>query len=304
MTQFHIPTWLPAKALHANKREENHGQQIVDCMDMKWRIEVPNRMLDEWFPGLRQALYVVSDTQPIPGVEDTTPNLRTQLIEGPYKVKGDWPGYIFHARRGNGNSPKSQVELGGTEVGVIAVDAKQGGTCIVDFRTKNAGLDEERMGRMNGMAGRDVEIMAIPPKLQDGTLPDGHKVPTKPGKVKAVSSKQISLVPAGDERPEPPAEEGKSPFKYSVDKDGNLKDNSPAKSQDSAHVTPPAEKPDETPPSATDIWAGQGPAPSPKPDPFLEGITHRAPAPKPMVPAGRVAKKPAGKKKIAGRGPK
>jgi hypothetical protein len=240
MKQFGLTTWEPAKCKHVAKREEQYGDELVDAMTIHYRIEFTNDRLDDWFPGLRAAIYMAKDSQTIPGVPETTPEKRTDLIESPHHLKTECAGYMLYMRRGAGHSNPMQVEWAGADAKDFKLDAKAGGICTLEFKVNVSGLDPETMGRLASMGGREVEIMFVPPKLQEGTMPDGHQPPKS--KAKAVSPKQLKL--AGGTDTQPPGDSaadagGVNPFKYSV-RDGQVVDNSPALGQQPGTGEPPS----------------------------------------------------------------
>lgn len=183
MTQFALTTWQPAKALHVNNRQENHGDELIDAKDIKLRLEFDNMRLDEWFGrGLRLAIYSPSDNATLDGVPETTTAKRTDLIESPLRLKTELSGYMFSIRRGIGKSKRLQVEqLPDASAKKFELDPKEGGTCTLTFTVRVSGLEEDEMGKLDSMGGRDVEIMMIPPKLQEGTLPESDQ-PVNPFK--------------------------------------------------------------------------------------------------------------------------
>lgn len=253
MTQFALTKWNPAKCKHVAKREENHGDDLVDAMTIHYRIEFTNDRLDEWFPGLRHAIYTAKDSLTISGIPETTPEKRTDLVESPLNLKTELAGYMLYMRRGAGHSKPMQVEWAGADAKDFKLDPKAGGICTLEFKVNVSGLDPETMGRLASMGGREVEIMFVPPKLQEGTLPDGHQPPK--GKAKPVSPKQMSLAggataqaPAADEPAQAQQEtEGVNPFKFSV-RDGVVTDNIPALAQQHSTTEPP---------SATELFLGE-----------------------------------------------
>jgi hypothetical protein len=232
LKQFGLTTWEPAKCKHVAKREENHGDDLVDAMTVHYRIEFTNDRLDDWFPGLRMAIYMAKDSQTIPGVPETTPEKRTDLIESPHHLKTECAGYMLYMRRGAGHSKPMQVEWAGADAKDFKLDPKAGGICTLEFKVNVSGLDPETMGRLASMGGREVEIMFVPPKLQEGTMPDGHQPPKS--KAKPVSPKQLKL--AGDAAADAG---GVNPFKYSV-RDGQVVDNSAALGQQPGTGEPPS----------------------------------------------------------------
>lgn len=233
MTQFSLPNWQPAKCKHVQKREEFYGDDLVDAMTIHCCIEFTNDRLDEWFPGLRTSLYQLTDTLTINGVPETTPDKRTELIEMPHKLKTECLGYMFSMRRGAGQSNRMKIELAGAEARHFLLDARQGGVCTLHFKVSVANLDEVSIGRIGVMAGREVEIMFIPPKLQDGTMPDDH-APAKRGRAKATSGNQMSIVGGTDTNQAPPPPQEKpdadgsvNPFKHTISNE-ELIDNNPS----------------------------------------------------------------------------
>lgn len=197
MNQLDLPEWTKAKAVHAHKYEELHGTVTKDAVKMKWRIEVTSNQLGEWFGRrVQETLYLTPQNKSLDGVEPVWTERRTDLLEGPFKIKGELPGYVISARRGAGMSQDLGIELGQADVTGFVADPKQGGTVILDFATRHVGLDAETIGKLCVMAGRDVELKAMPPRMQDGTLPDSHKPAPKPFKSKPTSPKQMRIADA------------------------------------------------------------------------------------------------------------
>lgn len=245
LKQFGLTMWTPAKCKHVAKREEHYGDDLVDAMTIHYRIEFTNDRLDDWFPGLRHAIYMAKDSHTIAGVPETTPDKRTDLIESPYHLKTECAGYMLYMRRGAGHSKPMQAEWAGVDATGFKLDPKPGGICTMEFKTNLSGLDSETMGRLASMGGREVEIMFVPPKLQEGTMPDGHQ-PRK-SKANPVSTKQLKLAGGTDAEPTdstPQDIDSVNPFKFSV-RDGVMTDNSPALGQQ--HST-------NEPPSATELF--------------------------------------------------
>lgn len=237
LKQFGLTVWTAARCKHVTKREENHGDDLVDAMTIHYEIEFTNDRLDDWFPGLRHAIYTSKNTtSTIDGVPEVTPDKRTDLIESPHHLKTECAGYMLIMRRGAGHSKPMMVEWAGADARDFRLDAKPAGLCKLGFKVNISGLDAETMGRLASMGGREVEIMFVPPKLQEGTMPDGHQPPK--GKAKPASSKQMRIPGAGDgaepaggseqqagSASETPAAEV-NPFRFSV-RDGEMVDNNP-----------------------------------------------------------------------------
>lgn len=203
MTQFAILTQHQAKCLGVSKREEFHGEELVDAMTVRIRITTPCMELDQWFgKHARTQWYEHKDTQTMPGVEPVTTELRAPMFPGPHKMTYEGVGYVFSMRRGAGHSKSLSVELSGADLKKFTLDPKQGGSCVLDFSVNVAGLDDETMGRINGMSGRDVEVMFAPPSAQDGTQPDSQVARGKKGAPKVHSAQGALIVdPAAGGKP-------------------------------------------------------------------------------------------------------
>jgi hypothetical protein len=188
-----------------SKRTENHGDTLVHAKDLFWKLDGPNTLLDLINPGLRHAIYKHAGTQPIPGVEETTPELRTSMLEGPFSMKYEGTGYMLTVMYGEVTEDK--IELHGCVLAKFKVDPKEGGTVSLIFRSSHTGLDMEAMGRLDTFDGKELQILLAPPTLQDGTLPDKK---AKKAKGDKVDTQTAAL-----------------PFKYSVPKGGGIVDNTP-----------------------------------------------------------------------------
>lgn len=239
---FDLPTFTLAKVTHVNKRVELHGQDLVHAKDIDWKIQAANTILDAPFPGLREALYMLARSQSLPGFQETTPDLRTELIDGKRKLKGEGTGYMLTIRYGEISG--EQIELSGAEIQKFAVEAMRGGTVILTFQTTHTGLDLTQLGLLDTLDGKEVSILLAPPSVQDGTTSDSKSKKKK--KAEDADTKTAAL-DLGD-----PA----NPFKYSGTGDG-LKDNNPVPTTTDAK-----------PPEAGDIFAakvasGQAPAATP-----------------------------------------
>jgi hypothetical protein len=206
MTQFAILNQHAAKCLGVSKREEFHGDDLVDAMTVRLRITTSCMELDQWFGRqARLQWYEHKDTETMPGVEPVTTELRAPMFPGPHKMSYEGVGYLFSMRRGAGHSKALAVELSGADLKKFTLDPKQGGSCVLDFSVHvREGLDDETMGRINGMSGRDVEVMFAPPSVQDGTMPDSQAGRGK--KSAKVHSAQGALIvdPAADGKPADP----------------------------------------------------------------------------------------------------
>jgi hypothetical protein len=197
---------------HINKRTEVHGAERKHAMDLFWMIEGPNTLLDK-FPGLRKALYRGDDTADLPGVESVTPNLRTSLLEGPFKIRYEGTGFLLTLQ--DGPVSGKAFELGSSDVNSFKVDAKDGGSIVLKFRSQHVGLDQATMGRLNTLDGKQLEMLAAPPELQDGSVPE--RMTKAQEKAAAKKAAQDAFT---------------TPFKFGVAEGGGLVDRSPLPDKD------------------------------------------------------------------------
>lgn len=177
---FSLDTWTRAKVTHINKRVENHGQELVHAMDINWSVESTNKMLDLIHKSIRATLYRAVGTMPIPGVEESTPELASELIEGPFKLKYEGSGYLLTVKFGEVSG--DQIELAGSEIDTFKIDAKQGGSIILHFRSRHSGLTRDMLGILGSIDAKEVSLLAAPPTLQEGTLPKGKRKEPPPPK--------------------------------------------------------------------------------------------------------------------------
>jgi hypothetical protein len=191
---------------------EIHGNDIKHSKDINWRYEGPNVFLDK-FPGLRHGLYYGNPSADIPGVDSVTPNLRSKMLEGPYKVRFDGSGYLLTIKDGavSGNS----FQLGGSDVNNVKVDPKDGGTCVCTWRTQHVGLSAEIMGRIDSMDGKQVELLQAPADAQSGNQPERLTKAEKAAKAKAEAQAAFT-----------------SPFKFGAGENGETVDRTPLPEKD------------------------------------------------------------------------
>lgn len=56
--RFEFPTAIAVQMLNVNTRKELNGDQHVQAVDLSFKADFPNTILDELFsPGLREAHY-------------------------------------------------------------------------------------------------------------------------------------------------------------------------------------------------------------------------------------------------------
>src|SRR4051812_47280529 len=82
LLMFQIEEITEARLVTLTSRSEKHGDDDVPAVSLGLEITVPNTMLDQIDPTLREALYkAIDDQEPLPGVERSTPILRCNSFE-------------------------------------------------------------------------------------------------------------------------------------------------------------------------------------------------------------------------------
>lgn len=210
--QFALNERTDLKVTHLNKRLETHGQEKKHAMDISWRFEGPNTVLDT-LPGfLRDALYYGDATEPIEGVVSVTRNLRTSKFDGPLKIIFEGSGYLVNIQ--DGPVSEKRFELGGSDLKNFKVDPKPDGFVVLTWISQHVGLTPELMARIMGMDGKTVSVLFMPPEMQDGT--PTVKLTKAQEKAAAKAAAQAAFT---------------SPFKFGVE-GGELVDRTPLPDKD------------------------------------------------------------------------
>lgn len=157
---------------HVNFRKELHGDEHVQAVDMNMSLDVPNTRLDDFAPGLRQALYwdAAADRgqTPLDGVESTLPNLRfPRLNSGKFKIgdkKNQLAGYELAVEYGLGDE-QSNMLFDCCKVKNIGIETKEGGTVHLSWQVQYSGerLDGETCGKLALLEQDLIAIRLIPP---------------------------------------------------------------------------------------------------------------------------------------------
>jgi hypothetical protein len=213
--QFSLDEYTTATLLHVNKRTETHGADKKHALDLKWGIDGPNTILAK-FPGLLDAMYEPNATEDIPGVVATRPNLRTgHWLKGPHKIVYEASSNMLTIKDGPVSGAK--LELPSSDVNKFEWEPKGGnGHGRLTFNTQHVGMDQQTMGRILIMDGRQVDLLVAPLSLQDGTVPEAKltKLQQK-AKAKADAQKAFS-----------------QPFKFGAGENGETIDRTPLPDKD------------------------------------------------------------------------
>jgi len=160
---------------NVNTRKELHGEDHVQAVDLSFKCDFPNTILDEILaPGLREALYYNAAAQEgqmdIAEVDSTLPNLRFPKLNGQRFVfggKDKLTGYVLCMEYGLGDNI-SNIELELCKIGGRVVETKEGGTVTVHFRVSNASdrLDKDTCGKLVLLGGDEVTMTLRAPAVQ------------------------------------------------------------------------------------------------------------------------------------------
>lgn len=159
-------------------RTQKSGPDDVPAVSIRLLLQsVPNHVLDLFSATFRHTAYMaVEGQEQLPGVEDTTPILRSKDLKhwAPETRLEGWK--VIIAR---GIDEDSALQMGSCKLDDFKFDLYEGGHVDVDFRISTADVDEEGAGMLWGRQKRKVfaTILApeVPPPKQepiDGTK--GH----------------------------------------------------------------------------------------------------------------------------------
>jgi hypothetical protein len=149
-------------------RQEHHGDDVVSAVTLKLEINDSNTVLDALDPTLRQALYsAVPNEEQLPGVEPTTPLLRSTCIERvvlSQKFEG-WTLAIDH-----GIDDDSQIKLGLCKLSKFSVHPSQGGSVKLVFNASSNDIDPAENGILFGKLGQELNITLTAPAKESGVI--------------------------------------------------------------------------------------------------------------------------------------
>lgn len=155
-------------------RVEKHGEDDVSAASLGLTIEAPNTILDLLAPSLRPTLYAAPEGQvTLPGVEESTPLLRTKVIET-LKLTPCFEGWTLVITAGI--SEADNITIGDCKVDKFVVTPRDGGSVQLDLRIGSNDIDEHDAGWLYGHLRHEIEITlhapVVKPDAIDGT--QGH----------------------------------------------------------------------------------------------------------------------------------
>jgi hypothetical protein len=169
----------PVKLSHLNVREEVHGEEKKQAVDLKFERVGSNAILDDIAPGMTSALYLPlkegDQADAFNGGANGRVALAFETLEMPLKLDGDYPGYKVDIETGLGL--EEDVTLTGT-LKKSRLTAQKGGSAKHEF-TVSTHPDSEQVGRLYAVLGKEVTLSLTPPepaaKHEDDEGEDGHE---------------------------------------------------------------------------------------------------------------------------------
>jgi len=153
-------------------RTENHGEEKIFAISLGLKIEGPNTLLDRIDPTLRQALYsAVPGQEDLPGVDPSTPLLRTAFIED-VKIHASYEGWTLAVDHGIDEA--DPIKMGGCKVDKLrCVPLKAPGWIELSFRVGSNDLDAKEAGLLCSHLSQEISFTLTAPKTPieaiDGT---------------------------------------------------------------------------------------------------------------------------------------
>ena len=154
-----------SKLSSVNARAELHGEETLLACDLKFKVTMPNTVLDMFDEGLRATLFKKVDPKDADladqGMDDDDylPTLRFPEMS---KVTWGYEGAGYRMVISQGISGEEDVILINTKVDKFKFDCLQGGSVEVEFRVIGH-PDEKEMGRLCSLIQRDVDLTLEPP---------------------------------------------------------------------------------------------------------------------------------------------
>jgi len=173
--KFEFLTPIAVMLLNVNTRKELHGEEHVQAVDLSFKADFPNSILNEIFAtGLRESMYHNASAEAgqveLDGIDSTLPNLRFPKLNGQrfgWGGKDKLVGYVINIEFGLGDTT-SNIELELCKVSGQVFEAKEGGTVTVFWKVQNASdrLDMETCGKLVLLGGEEVTMSLRAPAVQ------------------------------------------------------------------------------------------------------------------------------------------
>lgn len=171
--EFREPT--DVTLTHVQFRKETHGPDLVQACDLNMAVDIPNTLLDQIAPGLRQALYhnaaAEQGQEQLDGVDDILPNLKfPRLNGGKFALddkKNKLAGFDLDVEYGL-DDERSHMAFDCCKVVKRVIETKEGGTVRLSWQVQYTGdrLDRDTIGKLAQLEQDLITIKLIPPAVQ------------------------------------------------------------------------------------------------------------------------------------------
>jgi len=157
-TECHLTTFVG--------RTQKSGPDDVPAVSFRLKLtSIPNAVLDLFSPSIRHTAYMaVEGQEQLPGVEDSTPILRSKDLKhwAPDTCLEGWT--VMVAR---GIDEASALQMGSCKVDDFKFDLYEGGFVDMDFRVGTADIDEEGAGMLWSRQKRKVFATITAPEVPE-----------------------------------------------------------------------------------------------------------------------------------------
>lgn len=166
MSLFHLKPDTECELTTFVGRTQKSGPDDVPAVSIRLLLKsVPNQVLDLFSTTFRHTAYMaVEGQEQLPGVEDTTPILRSKDLKhwAPETRLEGWN--VIIAR---GISEDTALQMGSCKLDDFKFDLYEGGHVDVDFRISTADVDEEGAGMLWGRQKQKVFATIIAPEVPE-----------------------------------------------------------------------------------------------------------------------------------------
>ena len=144
------------KIAHLNLRTELHGDEEVSAVDIKLSFDVPNHVLEQLSPGLRDSFFEAPDDPDLlgPDAQHLTHVKYPKL--GTVKWDGEVSPVGVEIHTGNGKG-KGDLIFPDATFGKLTVTFKEGGTCSCTARAQVQPSPDE-VGKLSALLKHEVPV--------------------------------------------------------------------------------------------------------------------------------------------------
>ena len=170
MKNFELPARTRLSLLKTTPRKEAHGDDHVQAISLRVRLEAGNEVLLLLHPALQDMIFwrgpELEAQKQVDGLLAVKPNLRCPMVEGPWKLDFDVTGYTITLDHGLGAEAGSNLELRDCTLSKFTVNGKEGGTAIVEWSVaSNKEITPELVGALCSLEGDEITVHQKAPAI-------------------------------------------------------------------------------------------------------------------------------------------